>query len=61
MEIEIRNSASQSAAINTTFEGYLKALLSTSYLSICMFRFFKMAENAAKKLKTSSPLIGTHK
>jgi hypothetical protein len=29
-----------------------------------MFRFsnyFKMAENVAKKLKTSSPSIGTHK
>lgn len=23
--------------------------------------YFKMAETAAKKLKTSSPLIGTHK
>ncbi|CAG7920401.1 unnamed protein product [Penicillium olsonii] len=25
-----------------------------------MFRYLKMAENVAKKLKTSSPLIGTH-
>jgi hypothetical protein len=48
MEIEIRNSASQRAAINTAFEGDLKDLFSDSLLFIL---YVQILQNGRKRSK----------